>query len=62
MPFEWQSDVLTCFCFQAEQLQLKLLQEKDLNDQLELNKATIERQVCVCVCLLLVVSQPISKV
>ncbi|XP_075885380.1 uncharacterized protein LOC142890323 isoform X2 [Nelusetta ayraudi] len=30
---------------QAEQLQLKLIQEKDLNDQLELNKATIERQL-----------------
>lgn len=40
-------------CFQTEQLQLKLIQEKDLNDKLELNKGTMERQVlCVCVAVL----------
>ncbi|ROL46813.1 Cingulin-like protein 1 [Anabarilius grahami] len=32
---------------QAEQLQMKLLQEKDLNEQLECEKAILERQVCV---------------
>lgn len=31
--------------FQTEQLQLKLIQEKDLNDQLETDKAFMERQV-----------------
>uniref|UniRef100_A0A673BEV4 Myosin tail domain-containing protein n=1 Tax=Sphaeramia orbicularis TaxID=375764 RepID=A0A673BEV4_9TELE len=30
---------------QMEQLQLKLIQEKDLNEQLEMEKATMERQV-----------------
>ncbi|KAA8584636.1 hypothetical protein FQN60_008421 [Etheostoma spectabile] len=30
---------------QTEQLQLKLIQEKDLNDQLETDKATMERQL-----------------
>ena len=36
---------------QTEQLQLKLIQEKDLNDQLETEKVAMERQVqCVCVC------------
>lgn len=40
-----------CVCCQTEQLQLKLIQEKDLNDQLETEKAAMERQVlCVCVC------------
>ncbi|PWA16007.1 hypothetical protein CCH79_00017749, partial [Gambusia affinis] len=31
--------------FQTEQLQLKLIQEKDLNDQLETDKAFMERQI-----------------
>lgn len=32
-------------CCQTEQLQLKLIQEKDLNDHLETEKAFLERQV-----------------
>lgn len=31
--------------FQTEQLQLKLIQAKDLNDQLEMDKTFMERQV-----------------
>ncbi|MEQ2219210.1 hypothetical protein XENOCAPTIV_014181 [Xenoophorus captivus] len=38
-------DVNKFFCFQTEQLQLKLIQEKDLNDQLETEKAIMERQL-----------------
>ena len=38
------TETLLCLC-QTEQAQLKLIQEKDLNDNLELEKASIERQV-----------------
>lgn len=38
-------------CRQTEQLQLKLIQEKELNDQLEVEKTAMERQVlCVLLC------------
>lgn len=42
-----------CFDLQTEQLQLKLIQEKDLNEQLEVEKVSMERQV-ICVGLFLV--------
>lgn len=38
------TETLLCLC-QTEQLQLKLIQEKDLNDHLESEKASMERQV-----------------
>lgn len=44
----WLFTVSMCVCCQTEQLQLKLIQEKDLNDQLESEKVSMERQV-LCV-------------
>lgn len=38
---------ILCVSAQMEQLQLKLIQEKDLNDELETEKVVMERQVLI---------------